>query len=385
MYKVIIFGTGKCSEQLNNLLDKEKVNIICYADNDLKKQGSSYFNKKVINPLQILKLNFDFIIIASQFGNEILVQLKNIGVNENKIFNYFEYIKGFAIIDVCKCDYIKQKTIYDKVMASIDYKMIITGLSYAEEGVIEQKLKFKTANLALASQDLYFDYYIAKLIIENSKNKIKYCLIGLSYYSFEYDLALSVFKFKCPLIYNKLLGIDHGYDKNEDEVMKKLTEEENYFAEKLFLKDYIQKYLKLVNYEGFYHNYRKNIFGKLKLEEKVMRGQNKAKIDSNKNYPKTICENKRLIYEYMSLLKNYNIKPILIIFPVTKYYYNCFDNRLKEQFYDILKDLNYKFEFQILDYFNSNFFDDIDFRDESHLNIYGAKKMTKVLNEEIYF
>ncbi len=385
MYKVIIFGTGKCSEQLNNLLDREKVNIICYVDNDLNKQGSNYFNKKVINPLHIIKLSFDFIIIASQFGNDILEQLKAIGISENKIFDYFEYIKDFAIIDVCKFDYHKQKTIYDNIMSSIDYKMIITGLSYAEEGVIEQKLKFKTANLALASQDIYWDYYIAKRIIENSKNDIRYCIIGLSYYSFEYDLALSIYKFKCPLIYNKLFGINHGYDKNKDEVMKKLTEKKGFFAEKFFSKDYIHKYLKLVDYDGFYHNYRKKVFGELKFEEKVQRGKNKAKIDSNKNYPETICENESLIYEYMSLLKNYNIKPIIIIFPVTKYYFKYFDIRLKEQFYDIIKNLYDKFEFQFLDFFDSNFFDDSDFRDESHLNIFGAEKMTKILNEEIYF
>ena len=71
---VLVFGTGKAAD---NLVQKSEdiYNILAFLDNDIQKQGGLFHNKKIHCPDQIKNLDFEAIIIASQWHREIRQQL----------------------------------------------------------------------------------------------------------------------------------------------------------------------------------------------------------------------------------------------------------------------------------------------------------------------
>ncbi len=95
-------------------------------------------------------------------------------------------------------------------------------------------------------------------------------------------------------------------------------------------------------------------------------------------------ENILIFEKYLKTLRDYNIKPIIVICPTSKYYYKYFENGYqKNKFYKIIEKFEKSYDFQVIDYFNSDLFEDNDFWDYGHLNGKGAEKFTGILNNEI--
>lgn len=128
--------------------------------------------------------------------------------NESNKINFQEYINSFFDLGFYRN--------YFKIIKNKDnVKGVITGLSYFEVGIEENRLELPFINLALSSQDLFYDFEILKHTIENlnSSNNIKQAIIGLSNYSFRYDLSMTQnnqTKEK-PKIYYPLLKNLHNY------------------------------------------------------------------------------------------------------------------------------------------------------------------------------
>jgi hypothetical protein len=184
MYKVIVLGTGVTAKDVLYKLN-DNCKIVCYLDNNSAMWGS--FNGiEVKSPSLIKDLSYDFIIIASQFNDEIYDQLISLGVDRKKILQYYKVIDA-------EYNYIKNAM--DSFLTSgIEYEMLATGISYCNFGLKESIMEIPCFKFAFGSQDLYYDYNIIKYILDNHKEKcqkLKYCLIGLSYYSFQYDMSLS--------------------------------------------------------------------------------------------------------------------------------------------------------------------------------------------------
>lgn len=365
MVNILIFGTGKSAVILESGLDIKNVNIVGYIDNNISKQGNLHNGKRIYNPNDINKLIYDYILIASQYNEEIYSQLIDLKVNKNNIFEFYPF---FNIM----------WNIYDwnlkRFLNKYDIEVICTGISYALNG-FKEDMCFKSAiNFALGSQDLYYDYKIVKYLIENHKEKfknIKCCLIGLSYYSFQYDLSLSAMKNKC-LLYNNTLKDLHNYKIQER--IKTCYENSNYIANKVFVR----------NENGSY-SFHWGIAAKqnYNINNIDIIGKNQADLDCNKDYPITVKENKQIFKEYLKLLKDNNIKPIVVVFPASKYYTKYFSKRIEDEFKDIIDKVSKECDFQYIDYFRSDLFNDDDFQDVSHLNSKGAEKFTNILNEII--
>lgn len=71
-------------------------------------------------------------------------------------------------------------------------------------------------------------------------------------------------------------------------------------------------------------------------QNKELTGKVQAEIDCNKNYPKTVEENKEIFRKYLKLLKEHNIKPILVVFPASRYYVRHFSKRIEKEFKSII-------------------------------------------------
>lgn len=367
MKKVIIFGTGATAKIVVSGL-KEDVTIICYCDNDMNKWGKFHNGKQIIIPKKIIEINFDYVLIASQFNDEIYNQLIKIGVNEEKIFQFFKFVDSFW--SYIEFDLLKLNRNKENVEG------IITGISYAEKGIDEELLKKNFNKMARHSQDLYYDYNLVKYAIEKYKNQmvnLKYVLISLSYYSFQYDMSLSAMKGKVP-VYYKAIGKKHHLS----DVEKYLTETMNseYIVNEVFNLD-IYGYPKV--------KWKWNIISSDKSSNLINEehGKKQAILDYNKNYPETVKENTQILKDYLQLLNENNIKPIIVICPVSIYYAKYVSKQIREEFYNILNEMKKQYNFQFLDCFNDNLFNDEDYYDVSHLNEKGAKKFTNMLNDYI--
>ncbi len=90
--KVLIYGTGRTARELFDCMSEEKYNILAYIDSDVKKEYSKFKNKLVLAPDKIKYLEYDLVIIASVFFDEIYEILLQLGVSKNKIFSRFDII-----------------------------------------------------------------------------------------------------------------------------------------------------------------------------------------------------------------------------------------------------------------------------------------------------
>jgi hypothetical protein len=121
-------------------------------------------------------------------------------------------------------------------------------------------------------------------------------------------------------------------------------------------------------------------FDILSEEERNIYALERAKTHS-KNYPETRIENESIMINILDLLTSKGIKPILVVFPTTIYYYSQFNGNIKSRFYSIVSKLRKKYKFEVIDMFQSEEFDLQDFLDWDHLNKKGAEKMTKALDK----
>ena len=71
---VIIFGTGGAAESVTNVLQSYKINILCYVDNDPKKQDTFFHGKPVLAPEKITN-SPNLVLIASLWARDIAKQL----------------------------------------------------------------------------------------------------------------------------------------------------------------------------------------------------------------------------------------------------------------------------------------------------------------------
>lgn len=98
--RIIIFGAGsiagRCMEVWH---EKERefsgnVDVLAIVDNDIKKLGKEYYDKKIISPTQLENIAFDYIVIASDmYFRDIYLQLtEELQVPKEKILTFDQFI-----------------------------------------------------------------------------------------------------------------------------------------------------------------------------------------------------------------------------------------------------------------------------------------------------
>ncbi len=87
---IIIFGTGKSSELVLDALKMDNVTVNAFADNNFNKHGTLYKGINVVNPVDLIKMEFSFVIIAIIKYHSVVKQLLGYGIKEEKIVPYFD-------------------------------------------------------------------------------------------------------------------------------------------------------------------------------------------------------------------------------------------------------------------------------------------------------
>lgn len=107
--KVIIYGTGGSSSHFVKVdFNKDKFELVAFCDSDCTKWGHMFLEKKIVSPLQLSDMQFDKIIIASVFVNEITDKLvDNYQIERTKIVN--KYYREIEEIKKRYCDFYRKK------------------------------------------------------------------------------------------------------------------------------------------------------------------------------------------------------------------------------------------------------------------------------------
>jgi len=91
MKQIMIFGTSVSADKIYCNIKKDAVEIVAFLDNDSKKQGKLFHGVKIVSPAEGVKLEFDYIVIASGKYDMMGRQLLELGVDERKIISYFAF------------------------------------------------------------------------------------------------------------------------------------------------------------------------------------------------------------------------------------------------------------------------------------------------------
>lgn len=86
MIDIVIFGTGSVAERAWQAASaRDDLHVACFADNDARRRGTSLHGRPVVAPAALGDARWDFIVVASMFGADILRQLTALGIARERI------------------------------------------------------------------------------------------------------------------------------------------------------------------------------------------------------------------------------------------------------------------------------------------------------------
>lgn len=88
MMKVLLFGSGDCYQKYKKWFDG--MDVAGILDNDESRRGMVLDGRKVMLPSEGVRKEYDCIYILSVHEKEMKSQLLDLGVEENKIYHYFD-------------------------------------------------------------------------------------------------------------------------------------------------------------------------------------------------------------------------------------------------------------------------------------------------------
>lgn len=358
-YRIIIWGAGDIAREVIKH-KSEKVEVLGFLDNN--PAIKEFEGLQALDKNKIHEEDYDYIVICSHSYKEIYAQLLSMDVNSEKILD--NPIPKAGIYSLYQADFFARK--WNALLQHRKMEIYISGISYHNDGIDDsvfgEMIGKEAFNLANRAQDIFYDYQIAKLLdSENLLQNTTHYIVGLCYYSFDYDLSKSQGGWEITRYY--------PYIKEQHNLVSACPFET--FVCKI--KEYIEKnkiYYCLFNESGSY----------IVNDEE---GLKTAKMDFKKNNPITVWENKEILKQFIAFLKDRAIKPIIVIMPAVEGYVKGCPETLKQRFYDSLLECVEGMNVQILDYFGKYYTDISDYYHVSHFNHQGAVKFTKRLIQDI--
>jgi len=319
-------------------------------------------------------------------------------ISAEKIINYYYAVEGAA-------PFMR----VERLMKGNDsYDGIILGISHAEVGIVPELLNESFCNLAISSQDLFYNLQTLKYCIENYPDKFNGLhtviidLFDYTYFNFDTSLASVAGPYFCS--YRGYNMNPHHFNENKNysfsynDLVCKLANDSKDYCKKGNLSALEQVYdIDAVVSE--YCSERTKMNGDINIPSRMQHyvfdeqteGRSFGNGLINRPHPDTIDENVLILDELLKLV--YSINPDMrVIFLLLPQYIE--HTRLqeagmqmwKELFAEVIKSAEdlYGVEYYDFKYFEEIANDPYCFHDFSHLNFYGAMKFTECLNRVIY-
>lgn len=328
--------------------------------------------KDLLYPLYELKecikdFHYDCLLCVtdSRTMNILSDQTADYGLPHDKFVHLNDVVTAVPFSLKISLDYYKRH--------AAEIQMFATGISYTGEALIQMPFKKKLINLAYGSQDLYYDYKVAKQIVlcGGGYSKLHYALIGLAPYSFLYDLSKGYLENFRLLRY--LIALDDLH---------------NFWMSKtgyasLFNKNFLSFQPPPTEIDV---NLRSpgNIPVQLMGYKERLASRERIEVWTRKNYPETRAENVKILDDYLTLCEENNIRPVMFLPPMTEGFIKYFHKQKLEEFYYLVGQACKKHPSAVfIDGWKLQGLTDADFRDVDHVNIIGAAKFSTFLNSVI--
>lgn len=360
-YRIIIWGAGDIAREVIRCKN-DTVEVLGFMDNnpDIKE----FEGLRDLEKSKLYEEVYDFIVICSRSYEEIHNQLLGMGVSSEKIL--INPIPKAQLYSLYQADFFTRK--WNTLSQRRKIEVYISGISYHNDGIDDsvfcRKIGKEAFNFANRAQDIFYDYQIAKLLDkEKLLQDTTHYIVGLCYYSFDYDLSKVGGGWEIIRYY--------PYIKEQHNLASACPFE----AFVCKAKEYMEKN------EIYYRLFHKSAdYGYIVNNEE---GQKTAKMDFKKNNPITVWENKEILKQFLTFLKDRSIKPIIVIMPAIEGYVKGCPQALKQRFYDSLMECTEGMDIQILDYFGKYYGDISDYYHVTHFNRKGAEKFTERLIQDI--
>lgn len=387
VHKVILCGINLYSSAFHELLDTSVFEVIAFLNlPEVNKEAETIHGTPVLGIEDLNHVVYDFIVIVTEKHEDIEKLLVTV-VEPKKIINYMKQTMEYANIynklyeNNYEFNFVHSNL--EKAMNDKSNEVIITGMSYSLHGVNTELLWRKGVKLCWASQDIYYDYLLTKKAVDRNEN-IKYCIIGMAYFSFDIDLSqLKTQTYLIDRIYYPLLEDSHHYTPSETYAspvgisqIERFLMIQNEFSDMELLKSFASAASLLMSSE-LHDSIWNRPCENLPLE---WLGQKRSRLHSKHSYPETRLENMQILRSMLTMLSEKGIKPIIVVFPTSGSYAPYLNPELKSRFYQLINELQEVYNFSVYDYFESELFNQFDFADTDHLNKKGAAKMTSILN-----
>ena len=308
---------------------------------------------------------FDYVINATrvQLCGTVIKELQNYDVTSDKMLSLVDldvptHIDSFT----------KLMTHYKNTAER--YNIFATGISYIHNAIEINQFELPTLNFARGGQDLYYDFKIAKEVINTGggRKNLRYALIGLAPYSFSYDASRVVMESWRLLQWFLYFRDLHNYHMSA----------ENYAS--LFRKEYLDGgYVTPAPIE-LGNVYMNKAFNKTSAQTRFEYRQS-AETWSKKYYPKTVAENKQILHDYLTLCEEHEIKPILFLPAMPRGYMETYPRNRLDEFHTILREIMSRHSTAVFfDGWQIRGLTDDDFADTTHLNVMGGAKFSHLLN-----
>lgn len=273
---------------------------------------------------------------------------------------------------------------------------IVSGLSYTQYGILENKMPFSTVNLSVTGEDTPYSILMAEYALKLNPG-VKYIIIPMTYYQGCYDMSND----EIVLHKNVVSGINLPILKNARNYKGTLRNKDGYITG-MPLKIYEMVFDlyaarierdkaitdRLSQMEYFNEMNPQNSFGGLRYNFQELESRDKkfelAKITAEHN--ERICTNegylevKKYLEPFLEKMKKQGKKVVIFVPPMTEYLYESYHKELKDFFYDrIVSVLEHYNNVIFRDWAKDGAFLETDFCDFEHLNDRGAEKLTKMI------
>lgn len=372
MIKVIIFGLFGNRLEIERILDDD-AEIIGYSDmgalfEDEENTISTFEYKPFYRIEQLCNIEFNYIIICNKkesVYSEAESLLLRQGIPQKKIIPAFWLKFNESAFQSTFDEYMEQET---------EYEGAVFGMSYSRRGLITDFMTGNYFKFSLNGMDLHgHELYMENLIRSSQKfRKTEYVLLDIPYYIFNWDVCSS----------NQIFNRMSIYDEFEDW---------GHFAERENAEEYIEQYhgMKLLfknKFESVSSAYSNNYMFPQKFDiQKTNCRANGAWI---KSYPETKEENKYRFLRICKMVRSIGAKLIIVVYPFSSAFIKRnrqIIQRNKEEFYSIIEECRKILDFFVLDFLDEPYakFPDSFFYNPTHMNVYGAMQMTRILDREI--
>ncbi|MCR4895667.1 MAG: hypothetical protein K5891_02710 [Lachnospiraceae bacterium] len=366
---VYIAGTSKVAYFIQDLLNSENVIFLGYVSLNQELENQAVRGGYPLISMNRLKSEqYDYLLFSED------TEFDKSDDRNISLFNCMSFLSFFLSPEYYL---LRKKALSD--MNNEDACGIVTGMSYVQRGLIPEHLTKRLCMCAAPCQDLYYDFFSLADALRRMTQKLKYVVMGISPYSFRYDLSLSQENSARVLYYYREFGETHNFAVTEDgialmERYDKVFDEICYpewrnIVFDLFFEDSLER-----NDESFSYGSGDDIRQEESLE--------KMRKIGNKPYPETVAENEMIFGMFLELCARHGIKTVVLIPPFSRFFREHFPMEYVEEARAIIRSHHAKYEFEVLDMYDSpEFLDDKYFADEDHLNVFGADKLTARLDE----